>query len=809
MKRILPVLTLVSFTSTASDMTLASNIRGLPEDFRQYFYKSEIIVQVLLNDVRLFDAGVMLYENGDIRMLRSINETLDIDHDILAHWSKILESGVSIGKCIQDCQSGLMAVEYRLQDSVLKLYTSHYETARTKNNYIPISEDIPGGIIMYNDASVINTKFSRSWGVNSSLISALAGWSQKLSFQSSGVDGQYRYSDSRLYELFTQKEFQGSFLRLGLFTPESDSGNIQMPGFGYDTIAGALWATSDAFLVGGESVSAWPVYVTGRNQSIAEVWREGRLIHTQQLQAGIQALDTRPFPAGIYDIAIKIIEDGKLVDTQQAQIYKPQGWSNPDHLWRINIWGGQHRMLAMGDNRQREDNPVAVGGSIDIMAHPRAILGLSGAATEKENQLRVRSNMTLSPSDTLFAQYTLGYTTLQSNSQSDIRYYRNIHSGGSASVYWRSTTTDLYGHSTRLRQRGDSWGGSMSLRLPWSTSLTLNGQYMDTEWRTGFGADAAVTMQAILEGNDVNFRLSAYDRPGFNHDRRDYGISFGVSLSLGSSAHHIVSAETGMNQRRTYTSLNYQWQPGDGSEIRTLGTGVSYNPYNTVINGNAAVDMPNISGETYIQHNMQENISTLGGNLSQVLVMGGGHVTSVNGNSSRGMESAIIVNVDSGDPAARIVASGSMAETALKPGYNVIPAELWKKSIVQFSASGGDSIQVFPSRDSLQMGRGSVKLINVKAVRTFTLVGRLQDSHGNVIVNRSVSSDVSGGVVNTEGIVTLDASVDTHTLHIRAENGFPSMRCKLPEGLDKNQKVHFIGKIKCDLSRSGENQWRH
>ncbi|MEH4929761.1 hypothetical protein [Enterobacter cloacae] len=56
-------------------------------------------------------------------------------------------------------------------------------------------------------------------------------------------------------------------MRLVFFTPDGDTGNVQTSGFGYDTVAGAMWGTSDALLLSTDSVSAWPVYVTGRNQS--------------------------------------------------------------------------------------------------------------------------------------------------------------------------------------------------------------------------------------------------------------------------------------------------------------------------------------------------------------------------------------------------------------------------------------------------------------------------------------------------------------------------------------------------------------
>lgn len=804
MKKYLLYLTLFPLLTHAADMTLAANMRGLPADFRRYFYDSELIVQVYLNDTRLFDAAVALKENGDVRLLRHFNDTQDVDPDTQALWSNVLQKGVATGTCAKHCPAGLMAVQYRLDNSVLKLYTANYETARTRSTYISLPTDTPAGVILYNDASVTSTGPSRSWGINSSLLSSLAGWSQKASFQSSGTNGRYQYSRSSLYELYTQKELQGSFVRLGFFTPDSDTGNVQTSGFGYDTVAGAMWGTSDALLVSTDSVSAWPVYITGRNQSIAEVWRDGRLIHTQQLQAGVQALDTRQLPGGIYDITINIIENGQTVDTQQAQIYKPQGWSDPNRRWRMNLWSGQRRTLATGADRAHSDNAFSAGGGIDVLAHPRAILGLSGAATERERQIRTRANIALSSSDALFAQYTLGHMADRTSRNSDIRYYRNIAGGGSASLYWRSTTTDVYGRRTQSRQQGDSWGGSLSLRLPWSTSLIVNGQYMDTAWRQGWAGDMSVTTLATFSGRNVNLRIGAYDRPGFNHRRRDHGVSFGVSISLAPAARHTVSAETGINQKQGYSSLNYQWQPGDNSSIRSLGGGLSYSALNTVISGNAAVDTPYVSGDAYMQHNTQGSTNVAGGNLSQVLVMGGGRVASVNGNNSRSMESALIVDVEADDEAAHVIASGSMSETQLKAGRNIVPATLWRKDTVQFSSGGGESVQVFPPSDSVQMRRGSVKYIRVKAVKTVTIVGMLQDENGRVLKNRYVRSDVAGAVINAEGVLTLDSGIANRALIVRAENGQPTMRCALPASIDSNKKVQFVSALTCRTDRSGE-----
>ncbi len=89
--------------------------------------------------------------------------------------------------------------------------------------------------------------------------------------------------------------------------------------------------------------------------------------------------------------------------------------------------------------------------------------------------------------------------------------------------------------------------------------------------------------------------------------------------------------------------------------------------------------------------------------------MGGGQLAAVNGNGNRGMESALIVDVEPDDARRQLLAAGNMAETRLTAGRNVIPTALWKNNEIQFTAADGDSVQVIPERQSMQMNRGSVQ----------------------------------------------------------------------------------------------------
>ncbi|EKL01980.1 hypothetical protein VCHC17A1_4158, partial [Vibrio cholerae HC-17A1] len=87
-----------------------------------------------------------------------------------------------------------------------------------------------------------------------------------------------------------------------------------------------------------------------------EVWLDNRLIYSQQLQPGMQAIDTRRLPSGIYNITINTLENGKVVDTQTAQVYKPLGWQNPNQKWRLNLWGGQKKDLVLSSKNTTEND---------------------------------------------------------------------------------------------------------------------------------------------------------------------------------------------------------------------------------------------------------------------------------------------------------------------------------------------------------------------------------------------------------------------------------------------------------------------
>lgn len=781
--------------ATSSGMLLAS-AGNIPDDFKSYFFQSEIPVQVYLNDKPLFEAAMRMREDGGITLASIIASDETLSPETQDRWEVLLRKGIETGRCERDCTQGLISADYNLGNSTLRLMTAQYEKERVRGDYVELPEHFPAGLIINNDFSALRSSSSNQhMSLSSGWTASLAGWSHNMSFQSTHVSGQYGYDRSDLYNLYSQKELAGQFIRVGFFTPDDDSGNVQTSSFGYDTIVGAMWGTSDILLQSNESVSAWPVYVTGRNQSIAEIWRDGRLIHTQQLQDGLQALDTRRLPGGIYDISIRILENGQLIDTQTAQIYKPNSWRDTSRHWRANLWAGQQRAISSGHQDYEEGN-AALGGSLDLLAWAGGIMGVSASVQENEDYwLRVRSDISLTNNESLFAQHTRTSSNLRTYSGTDVRYYRNIQSGISGSVYWRNTYTE----SQMLGQhkwKSDIWGSSLSISLDQGARLTSQLEYKKNDRQRGLDADLSLSTRHNWFSRDADLRISGYDRTGYRSGDRDRGAAISLSMSLfPSDSRHTISAAVGVNNGDAYSNANYQWSPDNESAISWLGGGVSRSSSMTTFNGNGAIDTRYLNGDGFIQHASSSDNTAAGINLNQTLAIGEWKIAS--SRDLNGQDAVMIVDLVQQDDG-NIIASGSMAEQPLRPGRNVVPVNLWQRDTLQFS-SVDSSASVKPERISMQMNRGSVGYVKVSSVKMRTIVAVPRDRNGNILPGSVVTAGTDKGFVNDEGILTMDIPENIRAISVSVPSAQDQLHCALDtqdKGSDR-EEIHYMNDIRC------------
>lgn len=152
------------------------------------------------------------------------------------------------------------------------------------------------GLIVNNQLNVTggeNEAVGGRYGVVAS--SSLGNWSQAMNLQLSRIGGTATTLYHAIHELYTQRELEGNFVRLGYFTPGSNGLTRQIRSFGAnpDTAMGLMYGSSDSLVINNPKPSVYPVYVTASRQASVEIYRAGLLINTQPVAAGLQTLDSR------------------------------------------------------------------------------------------------------------------------------------------------------------------------------------------------------------------------------------------------------------------------------------------------------------------------------------------------------------------------------------------------------------------------------------------------------------------------------------------------------------------------------------
>ena len=770
------------------------DVSGMPEEFRSYFFDSPVPAKVLLNDDYLFDATLLLSENGEILLRSVISAAGDsvVPPEESGKWESLLQSGIVLGDCADRCPDGLVAAEYLLERSELKLYTRQYEQNRVSSNYIRLPDTLPSGLIVNNDltASGSRRRFD-DWRLNSSWLSSLFGWTQKLMMQSAYSQSSQGYRNTEISEAWTQKEFEGQFFRTGVFSPDTESGNVQMPGYSSSRIAGAMWGTSDTLLSAGESISIYPVYVTGRNQSVADVFINERLVYTQQLRAGIQALDTRRLPGGVYDITIRISENGNVTDVQTAQVYKPARWGNADKRWRASIWAGQAQQEGLYSGEQTGE---AWGFRADFLLHPRSTAGISLARSGREQLWSVKNETQITDKTTLYSRYNFSQ---DGRRDSDVRLFRSLGTG-SASAGWRHgvTARDTGFRSNAYRRTSDIYSGSFTWQFPQQLSITAGGQFARNGYRDGLSTDLSLRKTLNISNRSTELRLSVYQRPAWKTGNKDTGIELGISIPIFSNSRvHSASAELGAKDREGYANLSYNWRPESAGTLSYLGTTASLSKNASTAGMNGGMQGRYASGDFYAQTTSGNGGMYTGVNLSNTLAMGGGKLAA--SGELRDTSAAVIVDVDSPqhEPDLRVVSASG--EISLKRGRNLVPADVWQQRNMQFDVNGTQSFRVYPPGYRYQMNRGSVGYLSVRAVSKKTVIALLTHTDGTPVLNRETKSDIDRTHVNSDGVVTIDVSTAAKFIVVEGTETESSLTCRIPGLEDDIQDTVFVDGLIC------------
>lgn len=792
---------------------LLAQAKGLPSEFEEHFFDVPLAVRVELDQQFLGEAMVVLTRDDRITLVDftdvsdSTNKASERDT-----WSNYLRQGVALGGCQTKCPEQLLAVHYSLGNSLVSILTQNAERDDQAQLYYAQPEGGSTGLIVRNQLNLNggqNQDLGGRYGLEAS--SSLGNWTQAINMQLSRLGGVDNTLFHSVNELYTQRELEGSFLRLGLFTPSSEGLTRQPRTFGTspDTAFGVMYGSSDSLAINNPKPAVYPIYVTANRQGSVEIYRDGLLINTQAMPAGLQTLDTRPLPGGIYEVEVRLIEDGQITSSTQELVYKPSNWRNHDERWRYNLFAGREsKVLSNWD--EQDDGDVTAGAAFNYLLHPRVILGLSGRQVGDALQYGTSVDWAVVNNASLYASV---YQTENYGTGLDVQ---GLYSYGSGSIVashnrsWLDTTRlyDTLPDGTRVRQRnvfvGQTSNSSLSVNHRLTSKSSVNARVSHSEGNTeGTGVDLGWTQRTQLFGSDANWRLSLFDRPGSfsSGDDRNRGIDLSVNIALGGPGEQIsgsIGTRTARDGGRdNNASISYRKDLQDHLLQSVSATAIT-DTYGVGLNAMATMQSDLINGDGFIQRSSFNNDLTGGLNLDSTVAVGASKMVMTSQYHRDG--AGMIIDVESDIDGIALRADDlSGGSAVLRPGRNFVPITAYKSSSVSFDFEGNHvpAANIQPARSSYHLNKGGVEYRKITVSKTVTVLGRLVDPQGKPLKGHHIINHASRGVSEVDGFFSMEMNAGSPTLEVRYGN---QLLCqfRLDPGSARNENdVLMIGDLRC------------
>jgi hypothetical protein len=793
--------------------SLLAQAKGLPAEFEEHFFDVPLAVRVELDQQLLGEAMIVLSRDDRVSLLE-FTDTGDSRFNAAERdtWAGYLKPGVQLGNCSGQCPEQMLAVHYNLENSLLSILTENAERDTEAKQFYDQPDGGSSGLILRNQLNLNGGQdqdLGGRFGLEAS--ASLGNWSQTFNMQLSRMGDPDNKLYHAVHELFTQRELQGSFVRLGYFTPNSEGLTRQLRSFGNtpDTAVGVMFGSSDSLAINNPKPSVYPVYVTANRQASVEIYRDGLLLNTQSVPAGLQTLDTRPLPGGIYEVEVRLIEDGQTTSTTQELIYKPNNWGNADERWRYNLFAGEESKL-LSNWDQQASGEATFGASANYLMHPRVILGLSARQVQDKLQYGSSIDWTLANNTSLYANL---YQTEDYGTGADLQALYNYGAGSlviSHNRSWLDTTNtyDTLPDGTRIRQRnvytGQTSTTSLALNHRISRQSSLNARISHSDGNSeGVGLDLGWTQRTELFGSDASWRLSVFDRPGSysSGDARNRGVDLSVNLALGGPGQQ-VSASLGSRTARdgsrdTNASVGYRKDLQD-HVLQSVAVTALTDTYGVGLSSLASFRTDAVNGDGFLQRSSYNGNFTGGLNLDSTVALGGSRMVMTSQYQGTGAGMIVDVESDIEDIALRADdLSGSSA--VLRPGRNFVPITAYKNSSVSFDFEGNHvpAANIEPARTRYHMNKGGVEYRKISVMRTLTVLGRLVDPQGRPLKGHHIINHASRGVSEVDGFFSMEMNAGSPTLEVRYAD---QLLCQFRLDADRYRRendVLMIGDLRC------------
>ncbi|MEB0140865.1 CS1-pili formation C-terminal domain-containing protein [Undibacterium sp. CCC2.1] len=769
-------------TNQSGRLGLLTQAENLPADFLGHFFDAPLIVRVEVDGNYAGDANVILRRDESVQMIAfTVIDDSQLSHQQRQDWLAVLAKPRQLGACVERCEQGLVALDYNLENSTLSLLTAQAEQQVETEKFHTLPSSGGNGIILkhsFNASGGGGQNASASYLIDAQ--GSFYNWTTILSLQADRrAAGQAYTTRQSIPRFYAQKEFPDHFVRVGYFTPDAAGVNRSpsMAGGAVYTTLGVMTGSSDTLAVDSDSTSTYPLYVTANRPGVAEVYRNGSLIYSQPVSAGLQVIDSRSLPGGIYEVEIRMLEDGQLVSRQNELVYKPAGWSDSEQRWRYSAFFGQQRSLLDSSSDAKTGRNTA-GITVNYLLHPRAVLGLSaqqiGAQTLFGSSLDWDAADGIKMSGNVYqtSSYGTGFDVQTLFSARDTSLSLSHNRTWLESDYL-TVNGAILGRPPAYRGNNQVTAASLFHRYDNNTSGSLRVSN-NRGAINGRAYDLSLTRRSMLFEHEAYWSLAMFDRPAWGEGGliRNLGLDVTLNLALGARGRNLaVSLGTRGNadgRRDHYAALAYDHQVG-GRFLRNISGSIALEPSGVGLSANTSFENTYLNGNAYVQRSALNGAVDGGMNIKMTLALSANKIAA-SGTVNATADAGMIIDVDSDIVGLIMRAHDSNGYgTTLYPGRNFVPVSAYESGVLRFDFEDGDApaAAINPPASSYHLNRGGVDYRQVRVQKTVTVMGRIVDRAGMPFKAAHVINHAGHTVTEVDGFFALEMSEAAPELRVR------------------------------------------
>lgn len=782
---------LLSAPLAADPALLQQQARQLPEGFEEHFFGVPLMVRVTVDGRLLGDGEVLLGRDNSIQLLSLVDvQESEFDEGTRERWLTRLGAHLPLGECGRACPEGIVGLHYSLEESQLSVLTGQVEQGARDQRFM-VQPKESKGLLVQNQLNLVqgsqrnghyNLQLEGSWGQWTPFMEGDATW------QEGGP------TDLGMAQAYGERLHEANFYRLGFFFPTAQ-GLVRQPNYysgATPTVLGVMWGSSDLLRRERGVPSLAPIQVAPARQGMVEIYRDGNLIQSQPVVSGLQALDTRSLPGGIYEVELRLLEDGQETRRWREMIYKPSNWQTPEEPWRFNLFAGRQTrwLVRQGDS----DLEGASGGiAVNHLLLPSLVVGAGSQYVDK----RAQQSLSL---DWEATSQLHGFASL--NQSVGMGWGYDLQG-----IYWHDNSSLVASHSRNLRQQGEASSlSSLSLQQSLEKWGSL-GVYASHQSGRGNGADVGWHYSDRLWGRWVTWGVTLFDRPGSERtaQQRDRGSTLSLTVNLGGQDRQLSlglgsnTSRSGGAQRSAY--LNYQ-QEVDWGPLRQVSLGSTHDSYGTGLSGYGRFAAPWLGGDLFAQHSSYNAEVTGGVNLESVVAIGQEGELALGSREMGGMgnEAAMILDIAADDEAARIRVSDDLGSVqTLGPGRHLVSVPALQSGALQLEMADheGMPLTIKPAVLPYHLNRGGVGYGQVNAVSTVTVIGRLLDEQNRPLRGAMVSNPIGRAFTENDGFFVLEMSRRHPRFKVEHNGSLHCNNAVVEQGRMDETDIILLGELRC------------